>query len=213
MGWGYWRSLLFSPSGGIGDRGAGDPIGGGPGPGAGDPQNPAQTPFDWALFWDLVKAAAALQRESCRSLFGGDVDPMALFGIIAGGDTTFGSITRGGLGGPQNGLIDAAVTRGITGSKLFLPSRVGATLIRQSAWVGANITINNNAQAPGVVGYRDYLGVGASDAVYRAITLIHELGHAAALIYGADASKVLYDAGNPAQSRANSQLVYDNCFR
>ena len=33
MGWGYWRSLFFSPSGGGWDRGAGDS-------GGGDPQNP-----------------------------------------------------------------------------------------------------------------------------------------------------------------------------
>ncbi len=177
------------------------------------PQNPAQTQFDEVLSADLARVTTALQRESCRNLFGGDADVMGILGVLARGDTTFGSITRGDLGGVQNGRIDAAVTVGITGSKLFLPSRVGATLIKQTAWVGANITINNNAQAPGVVGYRDYLGVGASDDVYRAITLIHELGHVAALIYGADASKVLYDAGNPAQSRANSQIVYDNCFR
>ena len=176
-------------------------------------QEPAAAPFDWSLFWDLVNVAVALQRESCRSLFPGDADPMGLLAILASGDTTFGSITRGDLGAPQGGLVDAAVTRGITGSKLFLPSRVGATPIVQSAWVGANITINNNAQAPGQAGYRDYLGVGASDAVYRGITLIHELGHVASIIYGTDASRVLYDAGNPAQSRANSQLVYDNCFK
>ena len=133
--------------------------------------------------------------------------------ILARGDTKFGSITKGDLGGPQGGRVDAAVTTGITGSKLFFPSRIGATPIVQSAWVGANITINNNAQAPGQVGYRDYLGVGASDPVYRAITLIHELGHAASIIYGTDALRVLWDENNPTQSRANSQLVYDNCFR
>lgn len=138
---------------------------------------------------------------------------MGLLAVLASGDTTFGSITRGDLGAPQGGLVRAAVTTGITGGKLYLPNRVGATLIVQSAFIGASITINNNAQAPGQSGYRDYLGVGASDAVYRAITLIHELGHVAALIYGADASRILNDADSPGQSRANSQLVYDNCFR
>lgn len=174
------------------------------------PQNP---PVDQSLLDDIARVATALQRASCRRLFPGDADPEGLLAILARGDTTFGSIRRGDLGAPQGGLVPAAVTRGITGTRLFLPSRVGATLIRQSAWVGANITINNNAQAPGQVGYRDYLGVGASDPVYRAITLIHELGHAASIIYGTDALRVLWDENNPTQSRANSQLVYDNCFR
>jgi hypothetical protein len=47
----------------------------------------------------------------------------------------------------------------------------------------------------------------------RAITLIHELGHAAGIIYGASSSRILDDQDNARQSQANSQLVYDNCFK
>jgi hypothetical protein len=103
------------------------------------------------------------------------------------------------------------MTTGILGS--ITVTRPDGTTFRQSTFTGANIVINNNAAAPFQSGYHDYLGVGASDTVYRAITLIHELGHAAAIINGATASRILDDQNNSAQSRANSQLVYDNCFK
>jgi hypothetical protein len=176
-------------------------------------QNSTQTsqPFDWALFWDLLTAEKALQKKSCRDLFGSNVDPGKLLASIAAGNAGLGSITRGDLGAPSNGTVTAADTTGILGSKtVTLPN---GNTVKQSTFTGANIVLNSNAAAPFQSGYRDYLGVGASDSVYRAVTLIHELGHAAAIIYGASASQILDDQNNGAQSRANSQLVYDNCFK
>ena len=139
---------------------------------------------------------------------------MELLTKIAIGDSTRGSVTRGDLGGPKGGLVDAAVTLGILGTRWAMEAGdAGPKFMRQSAFIGATITINSNARAPFQNGFHDYLGVGASDATYRALTIIHELGHAASVIYGSDASRILDDQNNSTQSRANSQLVYDNCFR
>ena len=75
------------------------------------------------------------------------------------------------------------------------------------------MVLNNNSASPYQSGdYGNRFG-GANAAVNRAITLIHELGHVAGIIYGASASRMLDDQNNSAQSRANSQLVYDNCFK
>src|SRR3984893_12448090 len=207
---GFGQTSISSGVGGMmgGDTGMRlvDPSPDGTSAGGIEPQNP-EPQFDWPLFWDLLAAATALQRQSCRDLFGSNVDPSKLLGNLAAGNAGLGTITRGDLGAPSSGSVTAANTTGILGSRTV--SRPDGTTFQQSTFTGANIVLNSNAAAPFQSGYRDYLGVGASDSTYRAITLIHELGHAAGIIYGANASKILDDQDNSAQSRANSKLVYD----
>ena len=159
-----------------------------------------------------------LNNKSCRDLFAKGVDPVGLLNQLEKG----GNITPANLGGAaSNGSVRNAETNGVLGTRLV--SRVGdngVTLTRQSAWVGANITVNNNSAAPFQNGYAGRYG--ASDAVNRAITIIHELGHAANFIYGnsysGDAASAINqnDGDNTptanANSRDNSQRVFDNCF-
>jgi RHS repeat-associated protein len=173
-------------------------------------------PFDWALLFDVLRAGAALLRDSCRGLFSKYVNPVELLGTLHRGDTYRGSIRRGDLGvGVTSGgttITPAADTTGISASRMFVGrGHVGHLAVRQAYWIGANITLNSNAASPYQGGYRGRYGV--DDATNRAITLIHELGHAAALIYGDDASRIVDDISNPTRSEANSRLVYENCFR
>ena len=48
---------------------------------------------------------------------------------------------------------------------------------------------------------------------FSAVTLIHELGHAADWLFGADASKIGDDQDDYDKSKENSELVYDKCFK
>jgi len=169
-----------------------------------DPQNPLADAIDLAR--------EALRKDSCAKLFNQIGSPINLLDNLAAG-TPLGSITLGNLGGPINGSVSAADTTGILGAKTVVgfAGHLPLSPIVQSTFTGANIVINSNSAAPFQSGYGGRFG--ASDAVNRAITLIHELGHVAAIIYGANASRILDDQNNSAQSRANSQLVYDNCFK
>jgi RHS repeat-associated protein len=172
-------------------------------------QTTAQASFDWPLFWDLVNAAVALQRDSCRKLFGSNIDPITLLGQLAAGNAGVGSITRGDLGGLVNGNVENARTTGILGARVV--TRPDGTTFRQSTFTGANIVLNNNPASPYMSGYNNRFG--ANDAVNRAITLIHELGHAAVIIYGTNASRIVDDQNDPTKSSDNSRLVFDECFR
>lgn len=202
------RECFFEDDGGTSFAPFGGP-GGGPGVGgpiSGDsPQDPAET-IDWQLFADIWAAIKALQRQSCRDLFSANVDPIDLLGALAAGNAGIGSITRGPL--PND--TDAAETKGILGH--ITVTKEDGTTFRQSIFTGANIVINSNDKAPYQAGYKNFLNV-QDDSVHRAVTLIHELGHAAMFIYGAGATRVLDDQKNTPQSQSNSQLVYDNCFK
>jgi hypothetical protein len=46
----------------------------------------------------------------------------------------------------------------------------------------------------------------------RAITILHELGHFYAIVFGERASDIVGDRNDQAQSEANSKLIEDNCF-
>lgn len=132
-----------------------------------------------------------------------------------------GSITLGDLGAyeplkdsngqpvTRNGqpvlTARAGNTTPITGSR---PNASGG---RTSTFVGANIVINNNANGPFVSTFQDYLGVGANDRTYRAITILHELGHLIFTVYGKDSSTILPD-DNGQINKDNSRRVYDACF-
>ena len=121
---------------------------------------------------------------------------------------SLGGISFGDLGAPDgNGSVRAAETTGILGS-ITLPSGT-----RQSVFTGANIVINTNPQASFIAGYGS-TALSSSNIVNRAITLIHELGHAANIIYGAGSSKIQDDQNDPTgkTSKDNSKLVKKNCF-
>jgi RHS repeat-associated protein len=142
---------------------------------------------------------ALFSKPGCASLFNlpPDTNPADLLNRLYGGQ--LGSIGYGNLGGPnQSGNVSNAQTTGILGSG------------RVSVFVGANIRINSNPAAPFNRGYGGRFGL--DDATNRAITLIHELGHAAQFIYGTDSTRIVDDQNNPSASQTNSQLVRENCF-
>lgn len=162
-------------------------------------------------------ALAALENESCRNLFGKETDPIGfLQSLRSAVGPTLGAIELDDLGAYEekkdsNGKVisrraDAGVTKGITGSFV---NKNGNKI---SIFTGAYIRINSNEDGPFIKGFYDYLGVGASDQTYRAITIIHELGHAIYNIYGSKSSPIVPDA-NGQVNKDNSQRVYDACFK
>jgi hypothetical protein len=172
------------------------------------PQNPTQRPFNWSLFFDLVNATTALQQDSCKSLFQG-IDPIRLLRNIAVGKAGLGTLTQE--------YFPAANPNAVTrnhGSRVV--TLADGRTVRQSVQLHVgNIVINSNPIAAYQSGYGNRYGV--DDAVNRAITLIHELGHAANSIFGEGTSRIQYDGDDKPDSArisaANSRLVYDNCFR
>jgi RHS repeat-associated protein len=146
-------------------------------------------------------ALAALQYSECQSLFDPSrVDPAFLLTALFSG-SNLGSISFADLGGPDSsGNINNATTTGILGTRtVTLPS--GNTVV-QSTFTGANIVFNSNPASLFSTG-TDRRG---------AITLIHELGHAANIIFGPGSSVIADDAGNPTLSRQNSQSIRNLCF-
>ncbi len=162
-------------------------------------------------------ALEALKKESCRNLFGKDTDPTALLqSLYAAVGPTLGAIELDDLGAynvrrDDRGKITSrrgvgGLTTGITGSI------INKNGIKVSIFTGAHIQINSNENGPFVEGYYDYLNVGASDRTYRAITIIHELGHALYTLFGSNASPIVPDADGQV-NKDNSQRVYDACFK
>jgi hypothetical protein len=132
------------------------------------------------------------------------------------GTVDFGDLGAGVTNGDRT-TFTAANTTGVLlpgGLKVIKPD---GSSFKRSLFVGAIITINSNPAAPFRSGFRDFLGVGASDAIYRSALILHELGHAARIIYHDDtASMINFDTGIPDAARINkdnSKRVYDNCFR
>ncbi len=77
---------------------------------------------------------------------------------------------------------------------------------------GVNITINGNAASPFVAGYPSNPYGPYGNDVGQAVTILHELGHAANALYGAGSSAILDDQTNGAMSQINSILVLNDCF-
>jgi hypothetical protein len=186
------------------------------------PQNTRSTDQAGIDLQDTVIAALnALKKDSCRKLFGDKVDPSQLLIDLFTRKNGAGAIDFEDLGaGTRTGNTISFVAANTTGALLsggMRRTRSDGTTYQQSYFSGAIIAINGNAAAPYRAGFRDFLGVGASDAVYRAALLIHELGHAARIIYHDEkASQIDLDTGVPDAAkinRANTQRVYDNCFR
>ena len=174
-------------------------------------QQPIRLPIEnLTLLTDAVnRAAQALQsRPECADLFGvpAEVGDQANFlYMLFNGNSGFGSISYGNLGGIKpDGTVTAANTTGILGS---ITREDGSKV---SIFTGANIIINNNSSAPFFSGYGQRFGV--DDSTNRAITLLHEIGHAAAIIRGFN-SQIVDDQSGPQASQQNSQLVFDKCFK
>jgi len=164
----------------------------------------------------IQRVLGALKNEKCRNLFASNVDPGTLLQNLAAGDAGVGVIQVADLGGPVMaggvGSVTAADTQGILGSKTV--AGPNGTTVRQSTFTGATITINNNPQAPFTTGFGNFLSyLGApSFETMTAITIIHELGHAADLIYGPNASAIADDQGSSLRSIGNTINVLLNCF-
>jgi RHS repeat-associated protein len=161
----------------------------------------------------LALAFEALQKESCRDLFAG-VNPIQLLtSLIGSGHFNFANL------GNNNAN---AVTSPVFGYETVpRADESGGTRLNNIGPVGANITINTSPSSQFQSGYNNRFGV--SDAVNRAITIIHELGHAANIIKNGgfspapgSGSRILNDAGGTplrnSISRGNSSLVRNACF-
>ena len=166
----------------------------------------------------IVDALSILETEQCRDLFGSGVDPYSeLYRYAEYPSDVLGSLTLADLGGRRYEIdssgkrtgrydIAAANTVAITDA-VPRPNKPPVSIT-----TGANIKININAEAPFVVGFRDFLNVGASDRLYRALVVIHELGHALEF-RNRYWSPIISDSGDAEASRQNSMLIYDVCFR
>jgi RHS repeat-associated protein len=164
----------------------------------------------------LLGAAAiaenALAGRECSGLFGGSVDPASEMAALVAGTVAGSSITYGDLGAPSGGSVTAATTVGILGSQLI-------SGVVTSVFAGATITINDNLSAPWLGGYPDTFDFGnasstATQEIYRAITLIHELGHFYNIVAGMGGSSIVDDgSGTPkGTSQNNSDMVFQKCF-
>jgi RHS repeat-associated protein len=164
-------------------------------------------------------AQTALQgRPGCAELFGGlpqDTSPSALLtsllGPLMGAPNTMGSFGFADLGPSAPGGVTSARMIPILGSRT--ETRPDGTTQTISTFVGANIFINVNPASP-FVSPRGYDGrYGASNEINRAITVIHELGHVVALLYGSHSTQIVEDRDDATKSAQNSQLIYDQCFK
>jgi hypothetical protein len=166
----------------------------------------------------------ALTKPECAALFpGGRTGPDGvdrITTILAGGAVFNGGVPANvadantvgvffaDLGGVDaSGNITAAAT---TGS-------LGRNSVGQSVFIGVSIRLNSNLQAPWLTGYPDRFDLqevyGAqTQNVYRAITLLHELGHAFAMLFGAKSSSIVDDQGKLDVSQANTREVFRRCF-
>jgi hypothetical protein len=143
-------------------------------------------------------------------MFGGSINPATELTALVDGSVAGSSLGFGDLGAPANGSVTAAVTTPILGSQVI-------NGVTTSIVTGATITINTNITAPWIAGYPDTLDLGSGSAgqnIYRAITLIHELGHFYADVTGMGGSAIVDDGSGtpPGTSQANTYLVYQNCF-
>jgi hypothetical protein len=160
---------------------------------------------------NLVRTA--LQRSSCSDLFGENVDPTWLLNSLSGGLSRLGNIEIRNVTNPNRN----AETTGLLGPPTYNLQRDGTFRAVSTGIQGARITINSNPQASFNAGYQNPNGsqrFGVSDDINRAITLIHELGHAANFIYGEGSSRIMQNDDTPTGivSLINSLRVYRACF-
>lgn len=183
----------------------------------GEPQETTQTRLQGAT----DSARAALQRPACRALFTDSVDPVWLLNELSSGLSTLGSISVGNLDANK-----AASTSLVPNPPTYYFNPDGTLQAVNNGFANAvSIVVNSNPQSAFNAGYPSitanegipdaYFGprYGASDDINRAITVIHELGHAANYLFGAGSSRILYDdTPTGVVSELNSLTVYRACF-
>jgi hypothetical protein len=151
----------------------------------------------------IQKALEALQKPKCRDLFADNVDPTALLQNLAAG---------GGLGNIQvDDLTEPTVS---AQTSPILPANYSNQSSMGTTFAGANITVNSSPLAPFSFGFGTTASYGLDDTSRQAVTLLHELGHAANFIYGQGASTIANnEEGNQRfMSQVNSFVVAKNCF-
>jgi RHS repeat-associated protein len=160
----------------------------------------------------IQRALLALQNPKCAGLFGSTLNPSAILEQLAAG-SAIGSIGTADLGGSQNGSQIQAET---TGGAYDLDDSSGSGVgLNGMSFSSVNITINSNpdsefggAPMSNFGGAKAALDAGDADAE----TIIHELGHAVAMLFGQGASAILQDGDNNALSRINTAMVVNACF-
>jgi hypothetical protein len=158
-------------------------------------------------------ARQALQDPQCASIFRPDLNPVELLDNLFYGRNGF-SLAFEDLGGRQGQSATAAHTSGKLGLALRLGEHIPEQMTQVSTFIGATVNINSNPQGPFLAGYDGYLGI--DDAVHRAMTLIHELGHAVNIIELQGSMIRDDDTEGPTaalSNRWNSIFVYEKCFR
>ena len=145
-------------------------------------------------------------RKDCAGMFSG-ANPVTVLNSLISGNSPYGSIKWDNLGPPDNGSVTAAQTSGILGR-----SPQGTSI-----FTGATITINDNLSAPWFGGYPDTFQIGnptsnSTQNIYRAMTLLHELGHLFNIVTGLGSSTIVTpDPGGV--SGKNTAQVFENCFK
>ena len=134
------------------------------------------------------------------------IDPVKLLDDLASGTAGIGSIRTGNLS-PAS-INDQ--TTGILGSR----SRTNAQGRQIRTKHLHRRQYHNQQQLSG--GFQAGYGgrFGATDAINRAITVIHELGHAANIIFRHHSSGIMNDEGSLGSiaSDMNSERVFKDCF-
>jgi uncharacterized protein RhaS with RHS repeats len=158
-----------------------------------------------------LSAINALTDSDCAKLFNTEnrsvaESPQNMLRAYMTGTNEYGTLTYKDIGGVSEGRITAAITTGI----------LGRTPQGTRTFIGADITINANVAAPWVHGYPDRFDIrqrfgSRTQDIYRAITLIHELGHAYNRKFGPGSSTIAED-NDPNNSLGNTARVYENCF-
>ena len=137
---------------------------------------------------------ALRDNSDCAALFnlgGGAIDPRLLLTALQSGTSGYGYIT----------LDDITVPLELKGQ--VIPSQINATTTGRLGGGSAIITFNVN---PGT-------SFNHNDLRSNAITVLHELGHAVADIFGSQYTKIAKDSNSPSVSRDNTKLVEDTCFK
>ena len=141
-------------------------------------------------------AMQVLSLPSCSKLFAplAGPPPAVLLLDLYAGTTSYGNIKFGAIAQGTPGVTTyATTTSGITP----INSTTGQALITlQTQGAGASL----------------WAFSGAPSYVNAAATIIHELGHAANIIFGPGSSSIVDDVDNTAQSTANQNTVLQDCF-
>jgi RHS repeat-associated protein len=175
------------------------------------PQIPYGFPSEFKAAFEL--ALQALLKNDCRAIFKGGIDPAALLvDLINKGQIRFADLGNINANAQTTPAFGYETRTGQDGNTITVNTGVSGL---------DAITFNTNASSNFQSGYLARFGV--DDLTNRAITIIHELGHAANIIYNRSfspepnsGSNILFDsAGNPisqAISLGNSSQVKNACF-